>query len=331
LKVIKNICILGGGSWATALVKILGEQQILNIRWWLRNEDDARHINQFGHNPKYLSSVAINTRQVLALTNITEACRNADLIVLAIPGAFLHRALHQVALPTDTYYLSAIKGMVPESRQVVARYLESQHGIHPMNMAILSGPCHAEEVALEKLSYLTIASLEEEPAQAIAALLTCRYIRASVSHDLYGAEYAAVLKNIYAIAAGIAHGLGYGDNYQAVLVASAIREMERFLDALHEVHRDVKESAYLGDLLVTAYSQFSRNRTFGTMLGKGYSVANAQLEMNMIAEGYYATDSVYTLNKELGVHMPLLEAVYHIIYGKHPVAETWNALNHHLS
>lgn len=328
---ISNVCVLGGGSWATALVKIIGEQSGQKIRWWLRNEADVRHINQFKHNPKYLSAVAINTGQVHAMSNLEDACYGADLIILAIPGAFLHKALQAYKLPTETYYLSAIKGMIPETRQVVARYLESAHGINPGRIAVLSGPCHAEEVAMEKLSYLTIASLEHEPAHSIASLLSCRFIRTSMSHDLYGAEYAAVLKNIYAIASGIAHGLGYGDNYQAVLVSAAIREMERFLDAMHETHRDVKESAYLGDLLVTAYSQFSRNRTFGTMLGKGYSVAHAQLEMNMIAEGYYATESIYSLQQELGVNMPLLDAVNAIVYGKKPAAEVWQQLSNSLS
>jgi glycerol-3-phosphate dehydrogenase (NAD(P)+) len=328
---IKHIAILGGGSWATALVKILGEKNNLNIRWWIRDEDTARHINQYGRNPKYLTSVGIKSYQVYALTNLAEVLEQAELVILAVPGAFLHKALQKISLPSDASYLSAIKGMIPETRQVVARYLETTHAVPSNRIAVLSGPCHAEEVALEKLSYLTIASLEQEPARSIAELISCRYIRTSVSSDLYGAEYAAVLKNIYAIAAGIAHGLAYGDNYQAVLVASAIREMERFLDAIHEVHRDVKESAYLGDLLVTAYSQFSRNRTFGTMLGKGYSVANAQLEMSMIAEGYYATESVFALNRELGVHMPILDAVYQIIYQKSHAAQTWNSLNHELS
>jgi glycerol-3-phosphate dehydrogenase (NAD(P)+) len=327
---ISKICILGGGSWATALVKILGEKPNLSLRWWIRNEEVAAHINTYGHNPKYLSSVGFKQHQVQACTNFSEALEAADLVIVAIPGAFLHKALSNKKLPQHALYLSAVKGMIPETRQVVARYLQTEHQIHPGNIAVLSGPCHAEEVALEKLSYLTVASTEPEPAKAIAELLSCRYISTSVSTDLYGAEYAAVLKNIYAIASGIAHGLGYGDNYQAVLVAAAIREMERFLDAMHEAHRDVKESAYLGDLLVTAYSQFSRNRTFGTMLGKGYSVANAQLEMNMIAEGYYATESIYSLQQELGVQMPILDAVYKVLYGKRPAAQTWNVLNHEL-
>ncbi len=327
---ISKICILGGGSWASALVKILGEKPNLSLRWWIRNEEVAAHINTYGHNPKYLSSVGFKQYQVHAFTNFSEALETAELVIVAIPGAFLHKALNDKTLPRNAMYLSAVKGMIPETRQVVARYLQSEHQINPAQIAVLSGPCHAEEVALEKLSYLTIASLASEPARSIAELLSCRYIRTSVSTDLYGAEYAAVLKNIYAIASGIAHGLGYGDNYQAVLVAAAIREMERFLDAMHETHRDVKESAYLGDLLVTAYSQFSRNRTFGNMLGKGYSVANAQLEMNMIAEGYYATDSIYSLQQELGVNMPILDAVYNVLYRKRPTAQTWNALNHEL-
>jgi len=323
LAVFNTLTVLGGGSWATALVKIIAENRDIQIRWYLRNKEDAAHINQYGHNPKYLSAVQIRTDRVHASSDAAACLKDAGLVLLAVPSAFLHKTLEGLELPKDAYYLSAIKGIVPETRQVIARYLEQTHGIAPEKMAVVTGPCHAEEVALEKLSYLTVASLLEEPAHSIASLLSCRYILTSVSQDLYGAEYAAVLKNIYAIAAGIAHGLGYGDNYQAVLISHAIREMERFLDALHETHRDVKDNAYLGDLLVTAYSQFSRNRTFGNMLGKGYSVAHAQLAMNMVAEGYYATDSVYNRNKELGVHMPLLDAVYAVVYGQQPATAVW--------
>lgn len=323
MAVFNKLCVLGGGSWATALVKIIAENRDVQIQWYVRNGEDAAHINQYGHNPKYLSAVQIRTDRVQAMSDADACLKDAELILLAVPSAFLHKTLDGLQLPNDAYYLSAIKGIIPETRQVIARYLEQSHGIDPEKMAVVTGPCHAEEVALEKLSYLTVASLLEEPAHSIASLLSCRYILTSVSQDLYGAEYAAVLKNIYAIAAGIAHGLGYGDNYQAVLISHAIREMERFLDALHETHRDVKDNAYLGDLLVTAYSQFSRNRTFGNMLGKGYSVAHAQLAMNMVAEGYYATDSVYNLNKELGVYMPLLDAVYAVVYGQQPAAVVW--------
>lgn len=303
----------------------------MRIRWYLRNAADAAHINEYGHNPKYLSAVQIRTDRVTACSDAGECLQDAELVLLAVPSAFLHQTLEGLNLPHDAYYLSAIKGIVPETRQVIARYLEQSHGIAPEKMAVVTGPCHAEEVALEKLSYLTVASLHEEPAHSIASLLSCRYILTSVSQDLYGAEYAAVLKNIYAIAAGIAHGLGYGDNYQAVLISHAIREMERFLDALHETHRDVKDNAYLGDLLVTAYSQFSRNRTFGNMLGKGYSVAHAQLAMNMIAEGYYATDSVYRMNKELGVYMPLLDAVYAVVYAQQPAAQIWQRFSREIN
>jgi glycerol-3-phosphate dehydrogenase (NAD(P)+) len=322
-----QLTVLGGGSWATALVKIIAENQDVQINWWLRNEADAQHIRTYGHNPKYLSAVQIRNEKVHAMSDIKQACSGSELIILAIPSAFLHRVLQGFELPAEPYYVSAIKGIVPETRQVIARYLETEHHLSPRQLAVVTGPCHAEEVALEKLSYLTVASLPEEPAASIADLLACRYIRTTVSQDLYGAEYAAVLKNIYAIAAGIAHGLGYGDNYVSVMICHAIREMERFLDALHETHRDVKDNAYLGDLLVTAYSQFSRNRTFGNMLGKGYSVTHAQLEMNMIAEGYYATDSVYLMNRELGVHMPLLDAVYAVVYGKRPAQEVWQRVS----
>lgn len=311
----KNIAVLGGGSWATALVKILSEHQNLKISWWLRNEDQCVYIRQFRHNPRYLSAVEIDTDIVHPTPSVSEAVKEADIIFIAIPSAFLASALENQDLPKERIYVSAVKGIDPKSKQVIARYLENEFQIKGENIGLITGPCHAEEVALEKLSYLTISALNTELAEAIEKLIACRFINTLVNNDLYGAEYAAVLKNIYAVGAGIAHGLGYGDNFQAVYVGAALREMEQFLDALHETHRDVKNAAYLGDLLVTCYSQFSRNRTFGNMLGKGYSVRSAQLEMNMVAEGYYATDSVHLLCEEMQIELPIVHAIYEVAYG----------------
>ena len=309
-----NIGVIGSGSWATALVKIVSEQDGINLRWWIRSQESLDYIKKFGRNPRYLSSVEIDTAKVELVAELSEIIRVSDLLILSVPSAFLHKTLGSVELPADKVYVSAIKGVDPESRQVIARYLEKQHHIPSTQIGLISGPCHAEEVALEKLSYLTIAAESEDLAKKIETLIRCRYINTTTNADLYGAEYAAVLKNIYAIGAGIAHGLGYGDNFQAVYTGAAIREMETFLDALHETHRDVKNAAYLGDLLVTCYSQFSRNRTFGNMLGKGYSVKSAQLEMNMIAEGYYATESIHALASELKISTPIISAVYSVVY-----------------
>jgi glycerol-3-phosphate dehydrogenase (NAD(P)+) len=310
-----KIAVLGSGSWATALVKIISTHTNVSINWWVRNEDYKTNISQFRHNPRYLSAVEIDTSIVTPHTQIQEALEGVELVIIAIPSAFLASTLKQVVLDKNLVYVSAVKGIDPESKQVIARYLQNTFQIPENNIGLITGPCHAEEVALEKLSYLTISALETEVAVKIEKIISCRYINTCVNNDLYGAEYAAVLKNIYAIGSGIAHGLGYGDNFQAVYVGAALREMETFLDALHETHRDVKNAAYLGDLLVTCYSQFSRNRTFGNMLGKGYSVASAQLEMNMIAEGYYATDSVEILCREMGIHLPVIHAVYEVVYG----------------
>ena len=212
--------------------------------------------------------------------------------------------------------------MIPEMNVIPARYLHKNFGISYSKIGIICGPCHAEEVAMERLSYLTVACSELTVASEMAKKLECRYIRASVSDDLFGTEFSAILKNVYALATGISAGLGYGDNFQAVLISNSIREIESFIDALHPIHRDTKTSAYLGDLLVTAYSKFSRNRTFGFMIGKGYSVKAAQLEMNMVAEGYYAVKSLHTIKKEFKVDMPILEFVYNVLYiGKTPKIE----------
>jgi glycerol-3-phosphate dehydrogenase (NAD(P)+) len=217
---------------------------------------------------------------------------------------------------------SAIKGIVPRPLLIVGEYFNQEFAVPYSHIGVVTGPCHAEEVALEKLSYLTIASQSGEFAQYVAEKISCRYIRASVSDDIYGTEFSAVLKNVFAIASGICHGLGYGDNFQAVLISNAIQEISRFVDAVHPIDRDIKDTAYLGDLLVTAYSQFSRNRMFGAMIGKGYSVKMAHLEMNMVAEGYYAVKCIQEINSKYKVNMPITNAVYHILYEKiSPVIE----------
>ncbi len=322
----KNIAVLGSGSWATALVKILSQQSGLKVRWWLRSEETKEYIDRYHHNPRYLSSVEIHPASVETFTDMSAAVQASEVVVLAIPSAFLAKAITGTPLPKDKIYVSAIKGIDPESRLVIATWLEEKHGIPPQNLGLITGPCHAEEVALEKLSYLTISALDLDLARRLETLINCRFINTTVNTDLYGAEYAAVLKNIYAIGAGIAHGLGYGDNFQAVYVGAALREMEVFLDGLHQVHRDVKNAAYLGDLLVTCYSQFSRNRTFGNMLGKGYSVKTAQLEMNMIAEGYYAISSVHAMMEEMKVEMPVVRTIHDVVYRSAPAGPAFAKL-----
>ena len=321
-----KIGVIGNGSWATALIKILSENSAISIRWWMRDEATVEYIQEFHHNPKYLSSVEIHPDLIQATTNIQEVIDHSDIILLAVPSAFVNQALKDAKLPIDKIYITAIKGIEPHSKMVIAKYLQQNFNIPLENITLISGPCHAEEVALEKLSYLTISGLIPETTNKIAQLFDCRFINISQTQDLIGAEYASVLKNIYAIGSGIAHGLGYGDNFQAVFVAAAIREMETFLQAIHVENRDVKEAAYLGDFLVTCYSQFSRNRSFGTMMGKGYSVKSAQLEMNMIAEGYYATELVHELAVQKNIDMPIVKAVYEVIYKQGSAKKIFNFL-----
>lgn len=324
----RNIAVLGGGSWGTAIVKILTEQlcsgtgKISTLQWWVRKPETAEYIKKHRHNPDYISSVEIHPEHVNITSDLRQVVNTADLIVLAVPSAFLKDALSVVS-PDELkgkFIVSAIKGLLPHSRKIVADYMMEEFNVPHDNLLVISGPCHAEEVSAEKLSYLTIAGKNQEVTRHFASLLECHFIRTIISEDITGTEYGAVLKNIYAVASGIFHGAGYGDNFQAVLISNAIREMEAFLYKVHAHPREINHSAYLGDLLVTAYSQFSRNRTFGTMLGKGYSVKSAQLEMNMVAEGYYATKSMHELNEEkLHIDMPITEAVYNIIYKNMPV------------
>ncbi len=313
----QKIAVIGGGSWATALVKILCNN-CAQIHWWMRSEEAIAHIQQFGHNPKYLQSVAFDTQQLVLSSDLKSTLNAVDWVIIATPAAFLEEAFAGIGASefANKVVFSAVKGIVPAYNAIPARFIHKSFGVPYDQIGIISGPCHAEEVAMERLSYLTLACSNAQYAQQMATALSCRYIKTTTSDDLFGTEFSAVLKNVYALAAGICHGLGYGDNFQAVLVSNAIQEIERFIDVLHPVHRDTKTSAYLGDLLVTAYSNFSRNRTFGFMIGKGYSVKTAQLEMNMIAEGYFATKSLYEINQKFEVEMPILTALYHIIYDK---------------
>lgn len=325
MKMVKepNIAIIGGGSWATALVKILCNN-VNTVNWWMRNEDAVQHIITYKHNPNYLQSVEFDMNKVQVSTDLVAVIEPSDVVIIATPSAFLTKIFEEfpVEMMKNKLVFSAVKGIIPEYNAIPARYIHKTFGTPYKNIGIICGPCHAEEVAMERLSYLTIASPRDQVAEQMAELLSCRYIKTTTSDDLFGTELSAVLKNVYALASGICSGLGYGDNFQSVLISNAIQEIENFIDVVSPIHRDVKSSAYLGDLLVTAYSKFSRNRTFGFMIGKGYSVKTAQLEMDMIAEGYYATKCVMEINKKFQVEMPIVEAVYNILYERiSPVIE----------
>ncbi len=311
-----KIGVIGGGSWATAIVKMLCEN-VDSVNWWMRNEEVIEHINTYGHNPNYISDAELKKSKLNLSSNINEIVKNSDYLVLAVPSAFLKSTLESLKIPLNNkIIISAIKGIVPENNTIVGEFIYNQYDVPYENITVITGPCHAEEVALERLSYLTIACSDIDKAEFFANSISGRYIKTTVSDDIYGTEYSAVLKNVIALASGICHGLGYGDNFQAVLVSNAIREIKRFVDEVHPIKRDIKESAYLGDLLVTAYSQFSRNRTFGEMIGRGYSVNSAQLQLKMIAEGYYAVKCIMEINEKLEVEMPITEAVYNILYDR---------------
>lgn len=312
-----KILVMGSGSWGTALVKILMENTTMRIDWWVRSAEMAEHINAKGRNPKYLRSVQLDKSRLTAGNDIAALVAANDTILLVTPSAFVSDILNKLNNEQlrDKKIISAIKGVEPNSLKIVGEYLFENKGVKEQNFGVITGPCHAEEVAQEKLSYLTFASTNTAFCEEMCAALDCNYIKVTPSADIYGTEISAVLKNVYAIAAGMCHSLGYGDNFQAVLVSNAIREIKRFIAAVHPIDRDADDSAYLGDLLVTAYSQYSRNRTLGAMLGKGYSVRSALMEMEMVAEGYYATESIYKLNQNYGVDMPILTFVYNVIYG----------------
>ncbi|MGV9002609.1 NAD(P)H-dependent glycerol-3-phosphate dehydrogenase [Flavobacterium sp.] len=322
-----KFAVIGGGSWATAIAKMLCVN-LPEIAWYMRNESSIDHIKNYKHNPNYLSSVEFDTTKLRLTSDINKAIAYADYLIFAIPSAFLSAELTKVLDGSlkDKVIFSAIKGIVPETFLIVGEHFNQKFDIPLENIGVITGPCHAEEVALERLSYLTIACGDAEKAKVVAKTLAGNYIKTKISDDIIGTEYAAMLKNIYAIAAGIAHGLGYGDNFQAVIMSNAIREMKKFIKKVHKMKRNINNSAYLGDLLVTGYSVFSRNRMFGNMIGKGYTVKSAMMEMSMVAEGYYAVKSAYKLNQEYKAQTPIIDAVYEILYEGKDARETFKKL-----
>ncbi|NCT17729.1 MAG: glycerol-3-phosphate dehydrogenase [Flavobacteriaceae bacterium CG_4_8_14_3_um_filter_34_10] len=309
-----KFAVIGGGSWATAIVKMLCEN-LDTVGWYMRSVYALEHIKKEGYNPNYLSSVTFNTTKLKLSNDINTTIAAADIIIFAIPSAFLKGELDKLSVSLEGKIIfSAIKGIVPESSLIVGEHFHTYFNIPIENIGVLTGPCHAEEVALERLSYLTLACADKQKAKLIAKYISSNNIKTTISDDVIGTEYAAMLKNIFAIAAGIAHGLGYGDNFQSVLMSNAIREMKKFIRKVYKMKRNINDSAYLGDLLVTGYSTFSRNRMFGNMIGKGYTVKSAQMEMSMVAEGYYATKSAWLLNQKNKAKTPIIDAVYEILY-----------------
>ena len=308
--------ILGGGSWGTALIKILSEK-CESINWYVRNPQNVKHIQNFHRNPNYLRSVVLNTKKINVSPSIEEVVLNSSVIILAIPSPFLDSELYKIkTLLNKKPIFSALKGVVPESHLIVSEHLNKIYKIPLTKIGIISGPCHAEEVALEKLSYLTVGCKNTKIGESMRNSLKNSYIKAKLSKDSMGVEYAAMLKNIYALVTGISHGLGYGDNFQSVLISSSVREMKDFIRTIYKVKRDINDSEYLGDLLVTSYSIFSRNRTLGNMIGKGYSLKSAISDMSMISEGYYATKNAYEIGLENKIEFNIINTAYNILYKK---------------
>jgi Glycerol-3-phosphate dehydrogenase len=312
---IGKICILGGGTWGTALAKIVLMNQ-KHMNWFVRRDDQIEKFYKLGHNPNYLTNVKFNLAQITFYSNIEKAIKDSDTLIIAIPSPYVKQYFRRIwsSAFRGKFVISALKGIIPVDNMVMSEYLADNFKIPLEDIGVLSGPCHAEEVALERLSFLTAASKDEDKAKLLAEAITSRILKTCISNDVVGIELAAVLKNIYAIAAGICQGLLYGDNFQAVLMSNCAKEMSRFLDGVVPIERNIGEQHYLGDMLVTGYSQFSRNRTLGAMIGKGYSVKTAQLEMEMIAEGYYGAKCIYELNSRFKIDMPIAQTVYQILY-----------------
>lgn len=309
-----KIAIIGGGSWATAIAKIV-VRHTHHIGWYMRRDDRIEEFRRMGHNPAYLTSVHFDTKEIFFSSDINRIVQDYDTLVFVTPSPYLKNHLKKLKTRIrNKFVITAIKGIVPDENLVCSEYFHQVYDVPYDNLACIGGPSHAEEVALERLSYLTVGCSDRDKAQAFCEVLNSDVIKTKTSSDVIGIEYSSVLKNVYAIAAGICSGLKFGDNFQAVLMSNAVQEMSRFLTAVHPIERCVYDSVYLGDLLVTGYSNFSRNRTFGTMIGKGYSVKSAQIEMEMIAEGFFGTKCMKEINRRMHVNMPILDAVYNILY-----------------
>lgn len=310
-----RIAVIGGGSWATALVKLM-QYKGNHVSWYLRNPDVIAHIQKYRHHCSYLSSVYLDPNQLTMSSAMDEVVASSDILIFAIPSAYFEAEISQLTHSLkDKFLISAIKGFVTPDYLTIAEYFNRVCQIPYDQIGIISGPSHAEEMGMQRLSYLTLTSKYQSVAERLCDMFRCDYVNTIPGTDIYGVEYAAALKNVYAVATGIAHGLGYGDNFTAVLITSAFNELISFLDATYpDSSRVTSRSAYLGDLLVTCYSQFSRNRTFGSMIGKGYSVVAAQSEMNMVAEGHYAVKAIYKIKQRYSVSMPIVDAVYAILY-----------------
>ncbi|HEX6915158.1 MAG TPA: NAD(P)H-dependent glycerol-3-phosphate dehydrogenase [Chitinophagaceae bacterium] len=329
--------IIGSGSWATALAKILADNRHV-IHWWFRDINSIRHIQQRHHNPHYLNSAYFDPSLLKMSTDINDVVKHCDVVVMAVPSAYIAAALSNLSKDAlkGKLVVSAIKGILPETNQLLNEYLAEHFDVAIENYYTLLGPCHAEEVASEKLSYLTFSGLDEEMAATIAAYFRTHYMNTVTNHDVNGVQYAAVLKNIYALGAGIAHGLEYGDNFLSVYIANSADEMVKFSrKVIHDFSLEKEginyaASVYLGDLLVTCYSLYSRNRTFGNMIGKGYSVKAAQLELNMVAEGYNASRCIFQTNRQLGADIPIATTIYRILWEHLPPEQGFREIEKHL-
>lgn len=306
--------VLGSGSFATAIVKILVENCPI-VHWCVRDENVKKSIEKNAHNPEYLTSVSFDVSQLRVMVDVNAFFELCDMVFLVTPSIYLAQQLKSLNVNiSEKFIISAIKGIIPEQNDIVAHYLRDHYNVAIRNQAVISGPCHAEEVAMERLSYLTISACNKDKLSLLNQCLESEFIKTTPSFDIIGNEYSSVLKNIYAVGAGIAAGLGYGDNFHAVFVSNAIREIEKYLNAISPKERSVNNSSILGDLLVTCYSLFSRNRNLGNLIGKGYTVKSAIENMNMVAEGYYATRCIHQIAGRNHLDLPIIKTVYGILF-----------------
>ncbi len=310
-----KIAVIGAGSWGTAIVKLL-LNNVKNVNWWVRKQETIEHIKTYHRNPNYLRYAELFPEKLTLSNNLKDVIEKSDLLIFAIPAPFLAKTLLDSGVDelSEKIIVSAIKGIIPEENILVSDFFNQRFNVAENNIGVIAGPCHSEEVAMQKQSYLTVAFEDLEKAEFLKQKLSTWYLKISTKDDIVGIEYSAVLKNIIAIANGICISIGFGDNFQAVLISNAIKEVQRFISKVYPSPRNINDSVYIGDIIVTAYSKFSRNRMFGNFIGKGYSVKATRAEMKMIAEGYFAVKCMHEINKKYNVDMPVAETVYNIIY-----------------
>ena len=307
--------VIGHGSWATVLVKVLTTNESC-VGWYVRNNEVLELLRDEGRNCRYLSDIEFDMNRIRLSDDLNAIVSEADILFLVTPAAYLKYYLSDLRISLkDKMVVSAVKGIIPDENLFVTDYLKQQYGLSDAQLCFICGPTHAEEVGHGQLTYLTLACKEVMNTRVVGEKLKTSYIKISCQSNIDYLERSSVLKNIYAIIVGIAVGMGYGDNFISVLVSNCIKEMYFLLDPKNV--NDLTKftpSNFFGDLLVSCYSSHSRNRQLGMLIGRGNTVKTALNEMTMVAEGYYSSAMLPFLPEEQRRQLPIAEKAYQVLH-----------------